>query len=73
MACINMICKNTSREDSSMVERNTNKVINAVDFKVQVVKYEISRDGYAVYVIKVIGPQDISFHLKDRYSSLRDF
>ena len=57
-----------------MVDRNSNnKVINAVDFKVQVVNYEVTREGFAVYVIKVIGPQDISFHLKDRYSSMRDF
>ena len=56
-----------------MVDRNTTKVVNAVDFKVQVVNYEVSREGHAIYVIKVIGPQDISFHLKDRYSSMRDF
>ena len=56
-----------------MVDRNTTKVVNAVDLKVQVVNYEVSREGHAVYVIKVIGPQDISFHLKDRYSSMRDF
>ena len=56
-----------------MVDRNSSKIVNAVDFKVQVVNYEVTRDGYAVYVIKVVGPQDISFHLKDRYSSMRDF
>ena len=56
-----------------MVERKDNKVINAVDFKVQVVNYEVTRENFAVYVIKVIGPQDISFHLKDRYSSMREF
>ena len=39
-----------------MVDRNTTKVVNAVDFKVQVVNYEVSREGHALYVIKVIGP-----------------
>ena len=38
-----------------------------------VVKYEISPENYAVYIIKVVGPRDISFHVRDRYKSLRDF
>ena len=38
-----------------------------------VVKYEITRDNYALYTIKIVCPRDISFHLKDRYSSIRDF
>ena len=37
------------------------------------VKHEVTRDGFAQYIIKVIGPRDISFHLRDRYSSLREF
>jgi len=26
-----------------------------------------------MYLIKVVGPKDISFHIRDRYSSLREF
>jgi len=54
-----------------MVE-NAN-VVNAVNYKVTVVKYEVTRQGFAEYFIKVVGPRDIAFHIKDRYSSLRDF
>lgn len=53
-----------------MVEKSP---LVAVDFKVTVVKHEVSNDGFAVYIIKVVGPRDISFHLKDRYSSIREF
>lgn len=28
--------------------------------------------GYVIYFIKVIGPNNISFHIKDRYSSMRN-
>ena len=55
-----------------MADKNPN-VVNAVTYKVTVVKYEISRQGYAEYFIKVVAPLDIAFHIKDRYSSLRDF
>ena len=55
-----------------MVENNAN-VVNAITYKVTVVKYEVSRQGYAEYYIKVVAPLDIAFHIKDRYSSLRDF
>ena len=54
-----------------MVEKGNLPV--TVDFKVTVVKYEITADNFAVYTIKVVGPRDISFHLKDRYSSIREF
>ena len=37
------------------------------------VKFEVTAQGYAIYTIKVVGPRDISFHIKDRYSSLREF
>ena len=47
--------------------------LNAVSYKATVVKYEITRQGHAEYIIKVVGPSDISFHLRDRYSSLREF
>jgi len=53
-----------------MVEKNTPV---AVDFKVTVVSHEVNEENYAVYVILVVGPRDISFHLRDRYSSIREF
>lgn len=46
------------------------------DLRVQIVKYElvnVNGTQHATYLIKVVGPRDISFHIKDRYSSLRDF
>ena len=30
-------------------------------------------NSHAIYNIKVLGPRDIVFHIKDRYSSLREF
>lgn len=59
-----------------MVDNNRDgaAAVNAVNYKVTVVKYEITRTGgHAEYIIKVVGPQDIAFHLRDRYSSLREF
>ena len=57
-----------------MAEKSgTTNIVNAVDFKVQVVNFEMAREGYAVYILKIVGPRDISFHLRDRYSSLREF
>ena len=46
--------------------------INPVDFKVTVVGFEVV-NNVAIYTIRVDGPREISFHLKDRYSSLREF
>ena len=37
-----------------------------------IVDYEVIDNAYAIYNIKVLGPRDITFHIKDRYSSLRD-
>ena len=54
-----------------MVEKQSTPV--SVDFKVTVVKHELTEEGFANYVIYVVGPKDISFHLKDRYSSIREF
>ena len=58
-----------------MVEnKSTTKIVNTVDLQVHVMKYEIERQGNFVnYIIRVVGPRDIQFHLKDRYSSMRDF
>jgi hypothetical protein len=42
------------------------------NYKVQFIRPEVT-GGYAEYLIKVIGPGNISFHLRDRYSSMRNF
>jgi len=41
-------------------------------YKVQFVKYETNR-GHAEYLIKVVAPGNITFHIRDRYSSMRQF
>jgi len=41
-------------------------------YKVQFVKHEI-QDGYATFLIKVVAPGNIIFHIRDRYSSMRNF
>ena len=57
-----------------MVDNKPNNIVNAVDFNVSVVKHTVERDGFANYVVKVVvQPREISFHLKDRYSSMREF
>lgn len=35
-------------------------------------KYQVEA-GHADYIFKVVGPNGISFHIKDRYSSMRSF
>ena len=42
-------------------------------FKVTAASYDLTEDGVANYVLHVVGPKDISFTLKDRYSSIREF
>mmetsp|Transcript_21063 Transcript_21063/g.25886 ORF Transcript_21063/g.25886 Transcript_21063/m.25886 type:complete len:93 (+) Transcript_21063:3-281(+) len=44
-----------------------------VDFSVAVVKHDVTDRNYCNYTIKVVGPRGISFHIQDRYSSLREF
>lgn len=41
-------------------------------YKVQFVKYDLTR-GHCEYLIKVMGPGGNTFHIKDRYSSMRNF
>lgn len=41
-------------------------------YKVQFISYEV-KNGYAEYYIKIIAPGNISFHLRDRYSSMKNF
>lgn len=38
-------------------------------YKFQFINYEMVK-GYAEYYIRVTAPNNISFHLKDRYSSM---
>lgn len=32
-----------------------------------------TEEGYANYIAKVVGPNGVSFHIQDRYSSMRKF
>jgi hypothetical protein len=41
-------------------------------YKVKFINFTVN-PGYAGYLIKVIGPGGITFHLRDRYSSMRGF
>lgn len=43
-----------------------------ISYKVQFIKFDISR-GYALHTFKIIGPNNISFHMQDRYSSMKNF
>lgn len=45
---------------------------NSDSYKVQFIKYDMGR-GFAEYLVKVIAPGGITFHIKDRYSSMRNF
>ena len=58
-----------------MVESKNDQAPNAsqIDFKISIVKHDVVDNAYAVYLIKVVGPKDISFHIRDRYSSIREF
>ena len=41
-------------------------------FKVMMLRHD-ERDGYAEFVFKVIGPLGFTFHIVDRYSSMRSY
>ena len=58
-----------------MVESKNDQAPNAsqIDFKISIVKHDVVDNAYAVYLIKVVGPKDIAFHIRDRYSSIREF
>ena len=43
-----------------------------LSFSVMMIKF-IKQEGHVSYIFKVVGPRDISFHLEDRYSSIRSF
>ena len=50
-----------------------NEKKSSIDYSVQIVGYSVVDNSHAIYNIKVVGPRDIVFHIKDRYSSLREF
>ena len=47
-------------------------MVEKSEFKVQFIRHE-NRDGHIEYLYKVIGPNNITFDLRDRYSSMRRF
>lgn len=53
-----------------MVEKRAGQ--QDIAFKVQFIKTTVE-GGHAEYLIKVVGPLSISFHLLDRYSSMASF
>lgn len=42
-----------------------------INYKVTVVRYDVN--DFATYLIKIIGPKDIAFHIRDRYSLIREW
>ena len=46
--------------------------IDNLSFNVAMIKFT-KKEGHVNYIFKVVGPKDISFHLEDRYSSIRSF
>ena len=46
--------------------------LDKITYKFQMVKVKTD-EGYANYIAKIIGPNGISFHIQDRYSSMRKF
>ena len=51
---------------------NTNIDIEKLSYKVQMIKFEVE-DGHADFIFKVVAPNGVSFHVIDRYSSMRQF
>ena len=49
------------------------QAIENMSYQVSVINYEVVQGEYAMYLIKVVGPNNIAFHIKDRYSSIRNF
>ena len=46
--------------------------LDKISYKVSMIRYE-THAGHADFIFKVVGPTNISFHIKDRYSSMRTF
>jgi len=46
--------------------------LDKMSYKIQMIKY-ITDSGHADFIFKVVAPNGVSFHIKDRYSSMRQF
>lgn len=46
--------------------------MNKISYKVVMVKVKTD-NGYADFVAKILAPNGMSFHIVDRYSSMRKF
>lgn len=46
--------------------------LDTLAFKVQMIRFTVEH-GHADFCFKVVGPNGISFHIIDRYSSMRSF
>ena len=52
---------------------NANTIdLDKISYKVQMIRYN-TENGHAEFIFKVVGPNNISFHIKDRYSAMRQF
>jgi len=50
---------------------NTNTIdLDKISYKISMIKFETAA-GHADFIFKVVGPNGIGFHIKDRYSSMR--
>ena len=50
---------------------NSNTIdLDNITYKVQMIKYIVD-SGHAEFIMKIVGPMAISFHIRDRYSSIR--
>ena len=44
--------------------------LDSLAYKVQMIRYN-AQDGHADFIFKVVAPNSVSFHIMDRYSSMR--
>lgn len=52
---------------------NANTIdLDKLSYKVSMIRYQTD-SGHADFIFKVVGPNGIGFHIKDRYSSMRQF
>ena len=57
-----------------MVERTQQQSERLINLTVTVANHEVTQENYCNYIIKVVCPGHlVSFEIKDRYSSLREF
>jgi len=46
--------------------------LDKVSYKISMIKF-VTEAGHADFIFKVVGPSGVSFLIKDRYSSMRQF